>query len=282
MAIHFQKTLLLISTLLFVQNVMPQKFSIMTYNIRYKNNTDGVNSWDLRKDNLVKQLKNLNPDILGIQEAVYDQITFINENIPEYKVTGEGRDGGIKGEFSAIFYNYNKFKLLHSGTFWLNESRTPLIKGWDAAFPRICTYAKFTEIKNGKTFYVFNTHLDHVGNEARKNSVSLIIDSIAKLNTENLPVLFCGDFNTDESDFTIQQILQKYKNTKNIAHKVNISQKGTFNGYNTTIEATNLIDYIFASSHFKVYKYQVPVNLYNNLYPSDHFPVFIKIKIKKY
>ena len=184
--------------LFFLQvNLYSQTMEIMTYNIKYLNETDGENSWSNRKDNFTNQLKFYEPGIFGVQEAVLEQLQHIKKNLNGYKYLGEGRDGGEKGEFSAIFFNTEKFENLEEGTFWLSETPSKPSKGWDAAYPRICTYAKFRNLETEEEFWVFNTHFDHVGEQARKKSSRMILEKMESINEEGLPAILMGDFNLE-------------------------------------------------------------------------------------
>src|SRR6186713_989688 len=150
--------------------IQSQELNVMTFNIRYNTKNDSLNAWPYRKDNAASQIKFHNVHILGVQEALYEQVIDLSQSLSQYKYVGVGRDDGIiKGEYSAIFYDTAKLILLGSSTFWL--SLTPDIPGsksWDAAITRIVTWAKFTDKRRNRTFFVFNTHFDHIGKEARR------------------------------------------------------------------------------------------------------------------
>src|SRR5690606_19532304 len=168
---------------------MQAQTKVMSYNIKYANENDGQNSWSLRKEFLTNQIKFYQPDILGLQEAVQLQIEHFSENLPEYAYTGVGRDDGkTKGEFSAIFYNKETYDILEDGTFWLSPTPNEASVGWDAALNRICTYALFKSKSTGEAFWVFNTHFDHVGEQARRESVHLILEKISEFNKDDHPV----------------------------------------------------------------------------------------------
>ena len=122
----------------------------MTYNIRLDVEDDGINQWDNRKKGLVSLIKEENPDILGIQEGLPKQIEYLLEQLDEYSMIGEGRDGGNNGEYSAIYYKNKKLRLEKDETFWLSETPDQISVGWDAALERVCTYARFFQNKNGK------------------------------------------------------------------------------------------------------------------------------------
>ena len=100
-----------------------QSLVVMTYNLRYDNPGDGANTWSLRRDWLAEQIKSTDPAILGIQEGLIAQLRFLDKKLKKYRRIGVGRDDGKeKGEFSAIYYNIKKTKLLHQGTFWLSPT----------------------------------------------------------------------------------------------------------------------------------------------------------------
>ena len=261
-----------------------QSLDFMTYNIKFASEFDGVNSWSQRKNDLAQQILYYKPDVLGMQEVLKEQLDFLLNKIPEYKAIGNGRDGGDQGEFSPIFYNLQKLKLLKSGTFWLSETPEIPGKSWDAAFPRICTYAKFNSISENREFWVFNTHLDHVGVIARKNSLQLIQSEIKKLNIENHPFILIGDFNLPHNSDEIETFktemkhdFSQFSDAYDIAH---YGSTGTFNGYQFI---TNLarIDYIFCSGFNVVNHRIIEDKRSNGLWFSDHLPVVSQMSFQK-
>lgn len=268
---------------LFITTHQSQELSLMTYNIRLDVASDGENAWPNRKAALVSQLKFYEPAIFGIQEGLPHQVTFINNELKNYSFIGEGRDGGEMGEYSALYFNTSIVEIIQSGTFWLSETPNLVSKGWDAAFPRVCTYGLFKEKATGIHFFVFNTHLDHIGEIARKKSLTLILEKIETLNVDKLPVILMGDFNLEPNSEAISFL----KNVMNDSYEFAVEQPfgsvGTFNAFNFESEATSRIDYIFVSNspEIEVQKYAVLNNSYHLKYPSDHFPVFVKLKFRK-
>ncbi|HSI69568.1 MAG TPA: endonuclease/exonuclease/phosphatase family protein, partial [Gillisia sp.] len=163
------KTLAITALIFLISLAVPAQVNVMSYNIKYATENDGENSWSKRKDHLTNQIKFFHPDVLGVQEALHGQMEHIKDNVADYQYVGAARDDGkTKGEYSAIFYNSSKFELLEESTFWLSETPNSPSKGWDASFPRVCTYVKLKEKESGKEFWVFNTHFDHEGDEARE------------------------------------------------------------------------------------------------------------------
>ncbi|SHG57702.1 Metal-dependent hydrolase, endonuclease/exonuclease/phosphatase family [Salegentibacter echinorum] len=269
----FRKTILTFIFCCFMTTLNAQ-IEFMTYNIRYQNENDGENSWSKRKSHLANQLKYHQPDIFGVQEALVNQLNYIGQALPGYEYLGVGRDGGEKGEFCAIFYDSEQFEVLQEDTFWLSETPNEISKAWDAAYKRICTYAKFKEKESGKIFWVFNTHFDHVGEQARINSAKLIWEKVSALNTQDLPVFVMGDLNLEPNVAPIKFLAEKMQDSKKIA-QLKFGPEGTFNGYKFDEPVTRRIDYIFVNNKVEVLKYAVLSDSKDLKYPSDHLPVII-------
>lgn len=258
------------------------RFSVMTYNLRLDIAVDGDNAWTHRKDLLVGQLLTVRPDIFGVQEARPNQMKYIGQAMENYGFIGHGRDGGNKGEYSAIFYNRTVFSVEMYNTFWLSDTPTEKSMGWDAAFPRICTYGLFTNIKTGKKIWVVNTHLDHMGIQAREKGMALILAKINTLNSHGFPVILMGDFNAEPDDTLIRELSVQMLDAKSISKNTPLGPNATFNAFQPIEEATRRIDYIMLSptSGFTVKNYVTVYEENAPQYPSDHFPVVAYLKLK--
>ena len=256
-----------------------QSLKLLTYNIRLDVESDGENKWSNRKDFFTSQIQFYEPDIFGVQEAKPNQVIDIATAISDYSYIGIGREGVGQGESSNIYYKKDRFKILKSNTFWLSETPDKISKGWDAAFNRVCTYALFKDLKTKKTFWVFNTHLDHIGELAKTNGILLILSKIAALNAKNDTVIFMGDFNSKPTDSRIIVLKKVMNNTRDISETKPFGPSGTFNGFKHNEPVTECIDYIFISkkSNFKVGKYAVLSDSQDLRYPSDHLPVYTEI-----
>lgn len=253
-----------------------QEVSVMSYNIKYANENDGGNSWSKRKDFITNQIQFYEPQILGLQEAVKTQIEHFLAEVDGYHSIGVAReDGRDNGEYTAILYKTEDFEIEESSTFWLSETPAAVSTGWDAALPRICTYALFKTKNSGKKFWVFNTHFDHIGKVAKTKSAELILKKIAKLNTNELPVILMGDLNLEPDAEGVIKILKQLQDSRKIARNT-FGPEGTFNGFQFDKPINRRIDYIFVNDQISVNKYAVLADSKNFKYPSDHFPVFIE------
>ncbi len=261
-------------------------FRVMTYNIRYAGDVKsaGINAWENRKDPVAKTIRFNKPDIVGLQEALKIQLDDFKKLLPDYIQLGVPRDDGKEaGEYSALLINKNKFKVPDNSTFWLSATPEKPSMGWDAACMRIVTWAKLKDIKSKKVIYAFNTHFDHVGTEARKNSATLLKKKIKEIAGGN-PFIVTGDFNC-KSDSEPYKILTEQDNSFQLFDSEFLSENGnygmdiSFNNFSDELEPKNKIDFIFVSSRFKVWQHAVLGEKMNNHYPSDHMPVVADIYI---
>jgi len=277
-----KKLIISLSLLLCMGISYAQKMNVATFNIRMKTDGDVGNLWNDRHSHLTDLIKFHEFEIFGVQEAFKEQLNDMSASLTDFKYIGVGRDDGAeKGEHSAIFYNTKRFEVSKSGTFWLSATDTEKPnKGWDAALPRICTWGIFKDKSNGKKFIFMNTHFDHIGVEARKESAKLIL-SKAKEFAKDLPLILTGDFNVDENDeayFTLAKsaVVTDAHEVAKIVYEPNSS----FNGWGKSLKAKGRIDHIFITKPFTVRKYGILTDTYMGKFPSDHFPVFVELNWK--
>ncbi len=173
---------------------------VMTWNIRYDNPGDGVHAWPKRRDELLSFVASRNPDVLCIQEGLKHQVGFLKDGLIGCDVRGVGRDDGKEqGEYAAIYFRMSRFACRDAGTFWLSPTPEVPSKGWDAALPRIVTWVRLFDSLARAEVYVFNTHFDHQGVEAREQSAALIREKIRAI-AGTVPFVLTGDFNAGAKD----------------------------------------------------------------------------------
>lgn len=264
-------------------NIQSQELNVMTFNIRYNTKNDSLNAWPYRKDNAASQVSFHNIHILGVQEALHDQIMDLSQSLTKYKYTGVGRDDGkTKGEYSAIFYDTTRLKLIESSTFWLSLTpEVPGSKGWDANITRIVTWAKFRDVLNKKTFFFFNTHFDHIGQEARRESAKLIKQRVKDIAGTG-QVIITGDFNAYPSAEPIKILVDandkdRFIDTKAVSITPHYGPQGTFNGFAAKERDNEPIDFIFIKGKWKVLQHATLSQTWGGRFSSDHFPVFARL-----
>lgn len=268
----------LILLLLILPVVALSQTTFMTFNLRYNNPGDKENCWEYRKVEIADMLHRYHPDILGIQEGLQDQVLYLDSALEDYSYTGVGRDDGkTKGEYSAIFYNTNRFELLSMKTYWLSDTPDTVSVGWDAAMERIATFAMFSDLKKGDTLYVFNTHMDHIGVQARENSARLILRIIDQQKLWNKRLVVMGDFNATPQESPVKLFAEKLQCAYNNSRETKLGPPGTFNAFNTTEPVTKRIDYIFTNKlSVRIYRH-IDDRRKNNRWLSDHLPVLIQL-----
>ena len=254
---------------------------IMTFNLRIKTGTDNTNSWNKRVEKIAKLIKKYSPEIIGTQEGTLEMLKDLENNLDEYVWLGEGRFGGSKGEYCAIFYKKSDIDLIGNGQFWL--SKTPDIPGsknWDSAFPRVCTWGHF-QLENKKDFMCLNTHLDHESEEARVKGIQLINEFFSE-RLEQKPGILMGDLNAEPDSDEIKEIKLNTDLINSYQH-LEGKQGATYHNFSGKIEGKP-IDYIFTTPEININKSYIIIDFFKNeaiekLYPSDHYPVMAEVEI---
>ena len=275
-----QRLLQLLFSLIFIMftttSLFAQQVNVMTYNIRYDTPADSVNQWGKRTARVYALIRKYDPDIIGVQEAMHNQITDLVSNLKDYAYVGVGRDDGkTKGEFSTILYKKDKYTITRKGTFWL--SPTPTVagsKGWDAAITRVATWTIMKDKQSGGSFFVLNTHFDHIGKEARRESALLVKKRGAEL-AGNLPVIVTGDFNCKREEPPYAAIMSN--DGLQLLDPAPSPAPGTFCSFKVNSIACEPIDYVFHSSQWKASGYKVITDNDGKYYPSDHLPVIVQL-----
>ena len=264
--------------------------NLMCYNLKFAS-PDFKPSWEVRREMQVDLIRKYNPDVIGTQEGLKEQVDYLMDHLPEYIVIGEGRKGGDDDEHMAIFFKRDKFRLREMGSFQLSE--TPGIIGSGPEInPRMVTWARLAVIsrpavekdspkpmdyrghwENTQEFYVFNTHFFSGTNSslAKLNSVKLIMDRINSLSrfgewTKERPVFLMGDFNSKPGSDVYEKIVGD-ENSDDSNLLIDCVKGGLG------------IDWIFYKGNVKVLSYEKVDYNVDGAYPSDHKPVSVKISI---
>ncbi len=257
---------------------------VMSFNIRYDNPDDGIHAWPNRRDRVAKLIRFHGAEIAALQEAQLNQINDLVARLPEYGWYGVGRDDGrAAGEFVPIFYRSDRYAVADSGTFWLSpEPERPGPPAWDAAITRIVSWVRLTQHESGRHLYVFNAHLDHVGERAREESSQLIVDRLAGQITGE-PFVLLGDFNA-EPDSRVHAILTSDSTRVRMRDAFEVAEitygpGATFYGFQVDDSLGRRIDYVFVSSGAGVGRYGVLTDQIEGRYPSDHLPVLVELEL---
>ena len=298
----------LFCSLFAIAALQAQPLYVGEFNIRNDNAKDAAagNGWATRCPVVCDILKVESFDIFGTQEVLHNQLEDMLAALPDYDYVGVGRnDGKTGGEYAAIFYKSDRIKCLSSGNFWLSE--TPEVigsKGWDAKYPRICTWGQFKDKRTGKKFWMFNLHMDHRGVEARKQSALLVMERIRTMCVKQ-PYILLGDFNVDQFNPIYPLMMESGMFVDCFdAAAVRFAPTGSMNYFKTDFKTDSRIDHVLVSDDFDVLDYTVltysywseekpsaeameaikagkeGVVVHKQRLPSDHYPVGIHLKFK--
>ncbi len=263
------------------QSGTPDVLKAMSFNIRYGTAKDGENHWDARKAFLVDVLREERADVVGLQEALYSQIEYIVQALPEYAVVGVGRDDGVRaGEHTAILYRRSTLSVSRSDTFWFSDTPERVAStSWGNTITRICTWAQFATTQ-GQPLYVYNVHLDHQSQPSRERSVALLRARVAGRDPK-APAIVMGDFNAGEKNPAVTAMLDggAFRDSFRTRHP-DAAPVGTFTGFKSGQVGGDKIDHVFVTAEWDVVDAAIVRTARNDRYPSDHFPVTATLRLR--
>lgn len=255
-----------------------EPLTVMSFNIRYGTAKDGENEWPRRKSMLFDLVREQDADIIGLQEALDFQIDEITGAVPVYATVGVGRDDGrARGEFAAILFRKNRFRVAEAGTFWFSD--TPAVPGskhWGNNITRICTWARLID-RDGRGVYAFNVHLDHQSQPSRERSTLLLRERIEARAVGTDPVVVTGDFNVGEKNPALTALRGPFVDTFRSVRPQEATV-GTFTGFKFGNTAGEKIDYILVEPATEVMQADIVRFSRDQRYPSDHFPVVARVR----
>lgn len=244
--------------------------SVMSFNVKTSTES-GTNAWNSRKEACLAMIFTTKPCLIGVQELTPAQKSYFDTKLTNYKSVGHARDGsGASTEYSAIYYRNDIFSVENDSTFWLSATPDFMSKGWDGACYRICTWAKLKLRDSENEFYFFNTHVDHKGTEAQKQSVILLKERIHKIAGDHAIVYLTGDFNMQPFNDNIINLSGYMVNLRDYFQDGSFFDKGTYNNWGSS---NAIIDYIWYLNSNPV-SYQVITAPFSGVnYISDHYPI---------
>lgn len=256
---------------------------LVTFNIRCDYNQDGINSFEFRKPHILTKIREESPDIICFQEVLPHVADWLKENLTEYYIIGCGRDEQLKNEQVSIAYKRTRYNLIQMEIFWLSE--TPYLPGSrypnQSDCPRVCTMALFQELESNAVVRIYNTHLDHIGSEARILGLGQILRHIMEQSSKesNLvpaPIILTGDFNAFPDSVEMQQ-LNLYPDLCDLTNSIH----GTFHDYGR-LPTPEKIDYIIAQKGISCNQVTIWDDNHQGVYLSDHYPVCAELLLPSY
>lgn len=264
---------------------------VMTFNVRNESQDTDQNAWTNRRSMVADVLRTLQPDGVGLQESSGDiQLADLDRAVPDLRLlTIDGQDQGRR---NSILYRTDRFIVDSAGIFWYSDTPEIFSTHWGNSYPRSCTWARLVEIKTGRGFYHFNTHLDHQSENSRLNSVQMLTKRIAGRSHKD-PFVVTGDFNSGEDSAVVNYLkggqivdlednpippnpvplVDSFRTYHPDAHPVGTGHR--FTGKRTGSK----IDYVFIPAAVKVLEARIITTGEDSHYPSDHFPVTATLRL---
>lgn len=271
-----------------VQGRVEHDLKVMSLNVRFDTSDDGVNAWPKRADEVARTLRAADADLIGFQEVLSQQADWLRETLSGYGFCGVGRQDGVrKGEFVPIVYREERFTLLSSGHFWLSDTPdVPGSRGWDGACERMATWVRLFDRRTKRAVFVLNTHLDHVGAEARTRGLKMVRSQIDRL-AEGAAVIVTGDFNAP-GDGPLATVLTGPGTSAAEAGLVDSFRavyptpdldEGTFSGWTGRIQGDR-IDWILSDRSLAAVDASIERRMPAGRTVSDHFPVTARLRYR--
>ena len=249
---------------------------IMSCNVRCLSPLDlGKKSWFYRADKMMADIEEVAPGIVGFQEVTSWQYSYLTETMPQYDSVITYRENSIIAEGCPIFYHKELYTLVDKGSFWLSETPDVMSKDWGAAHHRICSYVILQERSSQKSFVVFNTHLDHVSDEARIKGIEVVLDKIEAFG--GLPAVIMGDFNAKEGSKTYESVTEHFLDAR--YETENTTDAPTYQGWGKAEDKRRIDYFMISKTGFSVEEYSVRSAVSDGVYYSDHCPIVLKLTL---
>lgn len=269
------------------RNGGPLEVTAASFNLRYENSGDpGSRSWRRRLVPVVRMVRKMNPDVMGVQEALHGQAADLRASLPDYGFYGVGRDDGQRsGEYSAIFYRRDRFYAdpADRGTFWLSDRpEDPGSRTWGNVIPRVALWIHLTDRKTGRGIYVFNTHWDHQHQGSRERAAVLLAARIDARRRPGDPVVLVGDFNANESNPAVAWLrgaAGKWPNALTDTYQAihpGEADRRTLHFWSASPKGALKVDHILVSKGARVLTSNI--HRESEPMPSDHFPVSATVR----
>ena len=259
---------------------------VMTFNIRYDNPNDSMNAWPNRVAQVCRFVNSQKPDIIGMQEVLWNQYSDLDSLLTDYSSEGKGRDDGARGgEMNPVFFRKDRFDMVRTITFWLSDSlEVPGTKGWGASLPRIVTWMELADKVSHEHLFFFNTHFAHDSDSARLMSSRILLREVDKI-ANGYRFIITGDFNMGplSPGYAIltgpDESVPLMKDSYILSGKKPVGPAYTFNGFSDK-PGNGRIDYIFVKNGMQVLSHSTYIRKDRGIFISDHWPVEALVSLK--
>ena len=251
------------------------EITVMSFNVRYRAIEDLFKkSWPYRASLVKEAVADVSPDLIGFQEVTPTHEKYLKSHLAGYGFFVAYRQKTLK-EGMLIAYRKDRFTLKDEGFFWLSETPEKQSKDWGTSSYRIAAYVTLTDARTGETLTVIDTHLDNSSAEARAKGMIVIIEQMAARSAGK--IILMGDMNDNEgTPMFVTATTNGLKDGRNSSPHVYDGSGATWHDYGNNLDDQR-IDFFFVSTSVTVNDYFVYDKTFDGVYPSDHFPIVLKI-----
>lgn len=246
---------------------------IMTFNLRYDNETDGEHSWSFRQGSLLKMIQKHQADVIGTQETSDKIFAFLETHCPDYDLAGDGREANRLGERCTVMIRKENYQILKTETVWLN-GKFDLAGDLDPeeGFARICTMVLIQDKATHVKTRIFNCHLAYQSNTVIQRNGENLLNYIQRYQYTRIPFVLMGDFNSAIDHPIHEPLLSRFKEAY---LSLNQERPRTFHAYGDP-KGIVAIDFIYTNT-LTFHNVMTDTSKFDGLYPSDHYPVIAEL-----
>jgi endonuclease/exonuclease/phosphatase family metal-dependent hydrolase len=231
--------------------------------------------WPVRTHALRAAIDQAGPDLLCVQEAVAEQVAFLEEALPGHRRVGVGREGGSAGEHCAIYFNRHRFEEVDGGTFWLEEPVDQPRPGSALDVKRICTWVRLRDRDSGRVLRVYNTHL-YLTEKPRREAARLILAHVAAGDPDDAVVL-TGDFNAPPAAPS-RRLFARAGLSDSAERAGRPGGARTFQLYGIPLRS---LDAVLVGPGWRARNHHILDVKPGNTFPSDHFGVLADLELQE-
>ncbi|GAA5481437.1 endonuclease/exonuclease/phosphatase family protein [Haloferula sargassicola] len=264
---------------------------LASFNVRRNAGDDaGWREWKNRIDRVVTAIRTMDPDILGVQEAIHAQAADLRASLPDFDFYGIGREDGKKaGEYAAIFWKHERFEAGKSGTFWLSDfPEQPGSKTWGNGITRIASWIHLTDRPTGRRVFVLNTHWDHRNQPSREKAARLIAERIDALARPDEEIVLLGDMNATEGNPAVDFLAGRGRSPwphalgdPYAALHPEVKNRRTLHFWSARRDGWMKVDHILVSKNAEFLEAGILRADRQDEQPSDHYPVWVHVRFSE-
>lgn len=253
------------------------QITVMSFNVRSSTIAadTGDRHWDRRKGAVQKMVKEIRPDVIGMQEATKNQRQDLKNLLDGYELFEVPGTGTSKGGNTVMMYNTAVLEALQCKSFFLScTPEKPSVNGWNEETQyRTTIWAQFRHKESGKEFFVADTHMplgsEARDNTARTNAATLNVSRMKAAAGDEAPLFIIGDMNTSLPEKGLAPYYEWLSNARDKAVKTDATL--SFNNYGGGSNSN--LDHIFYRNVIVSEFRTVSGKNYGVAYISDHYPV---------